>query len=99
MLFPHTRLPSRSQAGEYNKTHEIMWLKLSGRVQPDTDTLHTHDGCFFGNSSGDVAKLAYAQDLKSWASQGREGSSPSIPTNVVNDLTYPTDSRHVRHCP
>ncbi len=32
---------------------------------------------------GDVAKLAYAQDLKSCGPKGRVGSIPTIPTNAV----------------
>ena len=37
-------------------------------------------------TDADVAESAYAQDLKSWASQGREGSSPSIRTNDADDM-------------
>ena len=37
----------------------------------------------------DVAESAYAQDLKSWGSQGRAGSSPAIRTNTnTHDMIY-----------
>ena len=58
---------------------------VSDNPFPSLATLATFSCSLYAPSttmakSGDVAKLADAQDLKSWGSKSRMGSSPIIPT-------------------
>ena len=62
----------------YTQTFQLFESPRRGSAHCDTVTPHA-----------DVAESAYAQDLKSWGSQGRAGSSPAIRTNTnTHDMIY-----------